>query len=266
MVESGYSYGEVWTVPRLLRIERDGSASEVARGARNGPWTGVAAANGSFYVAEGDQLEGGRILRIQPNGTMSTLVSVLPSRGDHHTNGPAVGPDGKIYFGQGTATNSGVVGEDNAKFGWLKRYPKFHDVPCKDITLSGRNFESGKPLATDGATVTTGAYSPFGSATRPGQIVPGELPCNGVVMRVGRWRRRHRAGRRSGWTRRWTTRWTAATSRSSASSTPAFACGWPCAWRRCPDSSYHQDALSAMPAVASPRKRHVDTPHRGRCP
>ncbi len=39
VVETGYSYGEVWSVPRLLRIESDGRVTEVAKGEKNGPWT-----------------------------------------------------------------------------------------------------------------------------------------------------------------------------------------------------------------------------------
>lgn len=185
VVEAGYSYGEVFTVPRLLRIEADGSLTEVARGERNGPWTGVAFAQGAFFVAEGGQLEGGRILRITPDGAITALVSGLPGNGDHHTNGPAVGADGMIYFGQGTATNSGVVGVDNAQFGWLERFPDFHDVPCADVTLAGLNFESPNPLKSpEQSPLATGAFSPFGTATRAGQVIRGALPCSGAVMRV----------------------------------------------------------------------------------
>jgi glucose/arabinose dehydrogenase len=184
IVESGYAYGEVFTTPRLVRINPDGSHAEVARGAKNGPWNGVAYADGHFYVAEGGQLEGGRVLRIAPDGAVTALVENLPSKGDHHTNGPAVGPDGKLYFAQGTATNSGVVGEDNAKFGWLKRFPQFHDIPCRDVTLAGRNFETGNPLADAQGKVSTGAFVPFGTPTQPGQVIGGQLPCNGAIMRV----------------------------------------------------------------------------------
>src|SRR5438067_4602929 len=53
VVESGYAYGEVWTKPRLLRIEENSRFSEIASGARNGPWTGVTFHDGNFYVAEG---------------------------------------------------------------------------------------------------------------------------------------------------------------------------------------------------------------------
>src|SRR5438105_2149564 len=60
VVESGYSYGEVWTTPRLIRIETDGKTTQIAAGT-NGPWTGVDFHDGAFYVAEGGEMSGGRI-------------------------------------------------------------------------------------------------------------------------------------------------------------------------------------------------------------
>lgn len=183
VVEAGYSYGEDWTEPRLLRIGPDGSATPIAAGGRNGPWTGAVFHDGAFYLAEGGQLGGGRILRIAPDGGMRVILAGLPSFGDHHTDGPAIGPDGWLYFGQGTATNSGVVGPDNAQFGWLKRHPDFSDIPCRDIVLTGANFTSPDPIG-DRGTVTTGAYMPFGTPGAPGQTVRGRLPCSGAVMRV----------------------------------------------------------------------------------
>jgi glucose/arabinose dehydrogenase len=185
VVEAGYAYGEVWTTPRLLRLEADGHLTTVATGGRNGPWTGAVFHEGAFYVAEGGELEGGRILRITPDGEITPLVADLPSRGDHHTNGPAVGPDGWLYFAIGTYTNSGVVGEENARFGWLKRFPREHDVPCRDVTLTGVNFESRDALNGGSRNrVRTGAFVPFGTATTPGQVVPGRAPCSGAVLRV----------------------------------------------------------------------------------
>lgn len=184
VVETGYSYGEVWTTPRLLRIESDGRMTVIASGGQNGPWTGVTFHQGSFYVAEGGQLEGGRILRIAADGQVGTLVQDLPSQGDHHTNGPVIGPDGYVYFGQGTFTNSGVVGEENAEFGWLKRFPRLHDVACRDVTLAGENFTSGNPLSAGGGSIVTGAMSPFGVPTQAGQVIRGRVPCSGAVMRV----------------------------------------------------------------------------------
>lgn len=183
VVEAGYSYGEVITTPRLLRVGKDGETEVVATGS-NPPWNGVTFHEGAFYVA-GGTLEGGHVSRITPRGEVTPLVQGLPSFGDHHTNGPMVGPDGLLYFGQGTATNSGVVGPDNADFGWLHRHPEFHDVPCEDVTLLGRNFTSGNPLTDDpNDRAMTGAYVPFGTPTTAGQLIPGELPCGGAVMRV----------------------------------------------------------------------------------
>lgn len=183
VVEAGYSYGEAFTIPRLLRIEDDGSATEVARG-DNGPWNGVVFHDGSFYVA-GGHAEGGRILEITSEGDVNPILSNLPSYGDHHTNGPVVGSDGRLYFGQGTATNSGVVGIDNLHFGWLPRNPDFHDIPCEDIRLRGTNFETEHPLVEDpDARATTGAFSPFGQPTESGEVVPGQVPCSGAVMRL----------------------------------------------------------------------------------
>jgi glucose/arabinose dehydrogenase len=182
VVEAGYSYGEVFTTPRLVRVGKDGTRTVVAEGGKNGPWNGVAFHGGAFYVAEGGQLEGGRVLRVTPRGETTAIVERLPSLGDHHTNGPAVGPDGWIYFGQGTATNSAVVGPDNFAFGWLSRHPEFHDVPCTDVVLSGENFGSEDPLR--GGKATTGPYLPFGTAGTQGQSVKGAVPCSGAVLRV----------------------------------------------------------------------------------
>ncbi|WP_460892003.1 PQQ-dependent sugar dehydrogenase [Rufibacter soli] len=185
VTESGYAYGEVWLPPKLLKINPDGSTTQVAAGEKNGPWTGAAYHDGFFYVSEGGQLEGGRILKISKAGQITNLVENLPSLGDHHTDAPVVGSDGYLYFGQGTATNAGVVGPDNLDFGWLKRNPTFHDIPCKDIVLVGQNFTSDNVLteAKDDKAVT-GAYLPFGMASTPNQIINGAVPCSGSIMRV----------------------------------------------------------------------------------
>jgi glucose/arabinose dehydrogenase len=89
-----------------------------------------------------------------------------------------------LYFGLGTMTNAAVVGEDNYAFGWLKRHPDWHDVPCRDVKLVGENFESKDPLRGGDARATTGAYLPFGTPSQPGQIIAGQVPCSGAVLRV----------------------------------------------------------------------------------
>ena len=184
ITESGYSYGEVFKEPRLLRINNGGTIETIATGNNNGPWNGVWFHHGNFYVAEGGQMEGGKILRIGRNGTITALVENLPGNGDHHTNGPIV-HRGYIYFGQGTATNSGVVGTDNYDFGWLARFPSFHDIPCADITLVGTNYTSPDVLAkASDEKISTGAFLPFGTPSEPGQVIRGSVPCSGAVMRI----------------------------------------------------------------------------------
>ena len=188
VLESGYSYGEVFMRPRLLAIEPDGSSRAIAVGeSEDGPWNGVDYHDGAFYVADGGVLRGGRILRLDLDSReLLPIVTDLPSVGDHHVNGPAVSPDGsRLYFGIGTATNSGVVGTDNHTFGWLERFPDFHDIPARDVTLAGRNFTTEDPRTpNDDDQAESGAFVPFGTRTRAGQVVEGRLPCTGAIFSV----------------------------------------------------------------------------------
>lgn len=195
VIEAGFSYGPVYTTARLLRLEPGGGTTVVATG-DTVPWTGVTFHRNAFYIASGGQTPGqpmtGRILRITPDGRASTVLDGLPGHGDHHTNGPVIGPDGWLYFAQGTATNSGVVGIDNYEFGWLRLRPDYHDIPCRDIRLTGVNFTTPnpfrpavrEPFRDDPETVVTGAFKPFGVPSRAGEVVPGRMPCVGAIMRV----------------------------------------------------------------------------------
>src|SRR3954469_2954729 len=71
VTEAGYSYGELWTTPRLVRVESDGRFTQVAAG-NDAPWNGVAYYRGAFYVAAGGERNGGKILRIGGDGTITT--------------------------------------------------------------------------------------------------------------------------------------------------------------------------------------------------
>ncbi|MFL5243005.1 MAG: hypothetical protein ACJ8FY_12930 [Gemmataceae bacterium] len=140
VVEAGYSYGEAFATPRLLRIEADGGKKVIAEGKDNGPWTGASFYKGAFYISEGGELKGGRILRVTMDGKITPLIENLPSMGDHHTNRPVIGSDGYIYFGVGTATNSGVVGSDNAQFGFARG----EVAPTGDAPIGARLLGLGR--------------------------------------------------------------------------------------------------------------------------
>lgn len=182
VVEAGYSYGEEILTPKLVRINADGSHQVVAEGER-GLWTGASFHAGAFYVADGGVTHPGRILRITRDRKVEVLVDGLPTLGDHHTNGPAI-RDGFVYFSTGTATNAAVVGTDNAEFGWLHREPAFHDIPCRDVQLTGRDFVTRNPLTPEDDEAKTGAFQPFGTAAPAHATIKGKVPCSGAVMRA----------------------------------------------------------------------------------
>jgi glucose/arabinose dehydrogenase len=146
-----------------------------------GAVTGAAFVDGAWVVTNTDQ-----VVRLEADGSATVLVDGLPGRGDHQVNHPVVGPDGKLYFGVGTVTNTGVVGSDNAAYGWLRDNPDAHDVPARDIVLAGRNFEDRDVLGDTGDlahVVRTGAFVPFGTETVPGQVISGSVKASGAVLR-----------------------------------------------------------------------------------
>lgn len=143
----------------------------------NPPVTGINYLDGDIYVSHR-----GSITVVKPDGTKVDILSGLPSWGDHHNNQVDFGPDGKMYFGQGTATNSGVVGLDNS---WVEQYRFFHDYPGENINLAGQNFETPNIQTSDPKDYTyTGAYTPFGVPSYPNEPVKGVTRANGSLMRA----------------------------------------------------------------------------------
>ncbi len=165
--------------PRVLRIKPDWSVSEVASAGLEGPVNGLSMVNGQLYVSHK-----GKVSIVQTDKTLKDIVTGLPSDGDHENNQLALGPDGKIYMGQGTVTNSGVVGVDSHIFGWLDKHPELHEIPCKDILLVGQNFET-ENVVKQGSNekVKTGAYKPFGTPSQPGEVIKGDPKCGGSIAR-----------------------------------------------------------------------------------
>ena len=183
--EAGFTYGPAKSegMGRILKVGTDWGITEIARGFRV-PMTSITWHKGFFHVAEG--AFPGSIVRVNKNGQKMILVSGLRSGGDHYTSEVTFGPDGTMFFGVGTFTNSTVVGFDNFLFGWLPNYPTQHDVPCRNVMLAGANFPSPDPFALVSGRVNivqTGAYKPFGTPSFPGEVIQGQLLCNGVIYR-----------------------------------------------------------------------------------
>lgn len=178
MVRNSIYYGDSGMADgngKLLRLT-DGGEEVIAEGFTP-PLTGITYHDGAFYVSHK-----GSITRVTERGEKRDIVVGLPSFGDYSNGRVTVGPDGKLYFGQGTATNSGVVGLDNRD--WLLEHPYFCDYPARDIILTGENFVTESIVEGKKEPTITGAFSPFGRKSRSGELVRHILPGSGSVLRV----------------------------------------------------------------------------------
>lgn len=137
---------------------------------------GITFHDGWLYVSHEEKDATFSISRIRPDGSaLEPVVRNLPTQGDHDVNYLTFANDGSLWFGVGSASNSGVIaGDDPVNQKWLTKHPDAHDVACRDIALTGQKF-------TDKGG-TTGAYQPYKSAdaTR----IAGAVPCTGAVFRV----------------------------------------------------------------------------------
>ncbi len=184
VAEAGLPFGGAQPGGRVWKIGTDGQRSLLARNLRQ-PVNGLTFYQGSLYVSEGGHPgASGRISRLDMDGQMTVLLDDLPGPGNYHTNMVAFGPDGKLYFSQGSMTNTGYVGLDAYELGWLRLLPHAHDLPGYEVELAGINIETPNPLSNDSRErASTGAFAAFGRMTEPGQRIPAQLPCTAAVMR-----------------------------------------------------------------------------------
>lgn len=181
VAEAGLPFGGAAPGGRVWRLAPDGRRQLVVENL-SPPVNGLFHHEGSFFVSVGGYPS--RIIRVWVDGRVEVVLEGLPGPGDYQTNMAVVGPDGWLYFSQGAMTNSGVIGLDSYRIGWLSRLPYSHDVPGLDVVLAGVNVVTADPR--DGATgkrATTGAFVPFGTSTQRGQRVSAGLPCTAAVMR-----------------------------------------------------------------------------------
>ncbi|MGZ3608632.1 MAG: PQQ-dependent sugar dehydrogenase [Ktedonobacteraceae bacterium] len=181
VAESGLPFGGESAGGRIWRLDSDGKRTCLIEGLRP-PVNGLTFHQESLYISEGGHP--GRISRLDFDGTQTVILDNLPGPGNYHTNMVAFGPDGKLYFSQGSMTNTGVVGLDAYELGWLRRLPHAHDIPGYEIELAGASFETPNPLVDiPDARIKTGAFAPFGTQSEPGQRIAPKVPCTAAVMR-----------------------------------------------------------------------------------
>ncbi len=73
------------------------------------------------------------------------------------------------------------MGQDMTPF--ILKSPMTHTTSAKDIVLTGRNFQTPDFRTKQaGDMVMTGAFVPFGTETRPGQVIKGTNKAGGAIL------------------------------------------------------------------------------------
>ncbi len=173
IADSGVNSGQ----PKIIRLS--GERFEIIAEGFAGPITGLNYLDGNLYITNG-----GYITVLRRNGSRQDIISGLPCNGDYGASNVAFGPDGKLYFGIGTVTNSGVVGEDNR---WVYSHPFLYDIPAYGIILRGQNFETDNIMAAGEERVITGAFSPYGVSNVPYETRKGVMKkSSGSILKANR--------------------------------------------------------------------------------
>ena len=136
-----------------------------------GPIGGMCVVNGRIVVTHRDANGMGVITSLGYDGSHKTIVADLPAQGDHSVTDVALNPvNGRLYFGVGSATNSGVVGLDNWQIGWVRKRPTFHDTTYVPLTLLGKRFDTKNPRAGLWGGADIAVTGPFQSFNNSQQI------------------------------------------------------------------------------------------------
>jgi glucose/arabinose dehydrogenase len=142
----------------LIDNNEDGRADEVKTFAKSIP-TPLGLEfhpNGDLYTTSNIPVGAGRILRLRDtNGDdvadeTSVIVDGLPSEGDHQTDRLKFGPDGMLYFGQGSSTDNGTANPG-------RPVERQFNAAMLRINVNNPSIE----------TIATGLRNPFGMAFHP---------------------------------------------------------------------------------------------------
>lgn len=136
-----------------------------------GPIGGLVAHDGRVYVSHRDRQDLGVITALQYDGSHETVVADLPAQGDFGVTDLAISPPGRLYFGVGSATNSGVVGVDNWNAGWVDNHRNVCDLSAVDLKLLGYRYDTANPAKGlfdwgEPELAVTAPFQPFGLARK----------------------------------------------------------------------------------------------------
>ena len=207
--------GQIWVTeaggfpdlpPALKQINIDANGQATATtvlapnmmppGMLAGPFTDVHFWNGMVWLSHRQTGANGwtvgalsRFNATDPVGTFETVLTNLPSTGDHSNNVVVFGADGRGYIGLGSATNSGVVGADNV-LRWVPDAPGFAEIAPVDITFRPNGYTARIPTELDpGSNAVTAAYRAFDTgAETEAYTVPAatfDNPTNGIIAGSG---------------------------------------------------------------------------------
>ncbi|MFT3787995.1 MAG: hypothetical protein QM770_17795 [Tepidisphaeraceae bacterium] len=177
--------------PRIVGFKPDGTRFDIYPKHRGllrelvsgtpiyGPVGGIAIHNGEVYVSHRDERGMGVVSAFKYDGTRRTVIADLPARGDFSVTDLAFHPtNGRLYFGVGAATNSGVVGIDNWTSGWARDFPRFCDSPAIDLQLRGLIFDAPNPRGGLFGGDDIARTGPFQQFNAKNQLVIKQSPTN----------------------------------------------------------------------------------------
>ncbi len=167
---------------RVLRFDTgSGDVEQIDVEVLGGP-RGVAYRDGAIYVT----VKGGYHAHVDrydlKTKERTIVVDGLPSGGWHEPSDPVFGPDGLLYFANGSVSQNGVCLPQGFTVD-LAKHPEAHDVPGRDVTLTGNNVWSRDPRQPFPFLTETGPFKPFGQRAEKGEVIRGELKCSGGLWR-----------------------------------------------------------------------------------
>lgn len=169
-------------LPRILRLDPSGELDCFATENLGGP-RGISYKDGYLYLS----IKGGYTAKIvrydTKTGEREIIHDKIPSGGWHEPGGPIFSPhDGLLYFAHGSVSQNGVVLPEGFTVD-LAKHPHACDIPGEDVTLTGNNVWSRNPLMPYPYLTETGAYKPFGTPAKKGEVIKGKLWCTTGVWR-----------------------------------------------------------------------------------